>query len=70
MKKNQKKIILSILGIFLAILWANNTSLFADKSTQYNFLAHRGLGHEHSHNNPRTRALLFRKYHSIYASCL
>ena len=41
MKKNQKKIILSILGIFLAILWANNTSLFADKSTQYNFLAHR-----------------------------
>lgn len=43
MKKNQKKIILSILGIFLAILWANNTSLFADKSTQYNFLAHRGL---------------------------
>ncbi len=43
MKKKSEKIILSILGIFLAILWANNTSLFADKSTQYNFLAHRGL---------------------------
>ena len=39
----KKKKIILVIGIFLFGLWANNTSLFLDKSGEYKLLAHRGL---------------------------
>ena len=39
----KKKKIILVIGIFLFGVWANNTSLFLDKSGEYKLLAHRGL---------------------------
>ena len=44
MKKIKKRwIVLSIIGLTILLLWANNTSMFMSKTGTYKLLAHRGV---------------------------
>lgn len=43
MKIKKRYILLGCIVVLLPFIWGNNTSLFCDKSGEYNFLAHRGL---------------------------